>query len=276
MDVYKLGLGYYKDNVDRNSGLTEFSLISDEIAGIDSDKYVVVLNGLASDDDKYDIEALLKSDKKIIFILSDLSCVRSCKEIIDRSELVLHQSPLALKEVNSRQCYGFVPELFYRMAVHDEFKYRENRVLFGGANTGREDLFAKYQVDKSAIFESYCKYYDSEGVPITDSRIPHTQFLKRYRANKYSLLISRSDYRAIGWVTARYFEALANGNLPIADYSYDKFGFLSQVLVNGYEELASFVKDCSDSRRIYLLSYMREFAFSRRNSFREVILNEVS
>lgn len=230
--VYKMGMSYYEknNNVDKNSGLFEFNMIKDAVEKIRTDKNVlIILNGIRDQKDNELIEEIKKHDVSI-FIMTDAIALHTSLDIMNACSCVLHQAPdYKFEKITTRQQYNYVPELFYRytrklvreLGMRLE-QYEDGKVFFGGNNTGRQDKFEKYSIMNNPLIVQSCKL-DGQ----MDQRMDHNDYIRELSKHKYSLVICRDEYREPSWLTARFFEALAVGNLPLLDVDYDIKGRMS-------------------------------------------------
>jgi hypothetical protein len=240
-----MGLSYYFKNIDKNSGMTEVEIISKELGKIKTDKKVlVIINGLRDNEDN-NLFDYMKNYDLTIFIMSDSIALETSLDIMNACDVVLHQAPnYIFKEIKAKQYYSYVPELFYKYCK-ETFMHKSNiiananlcDIYFGGNNKNRDDKFKAYRVAEAAsIFSRYKLYETGE-----DSRISHKDYLNELLRFAYSLVICRKDYRDIGWITSRYFEAIALDNIPLIDFEYDKHNFLveedSILRVKDYDSL---------------------------------------
>lgn len=279
MEIKKLGMSKYKMS-DKNGGLFETNVISNALIGLRSDDVVVIINGLYDEEDKKWFNKI-KDKKKIIFILTDTACFEKDKEIINVADIVLHQSPKPLDYIKCRQTYGYVPELFFCEKV-EERANQMDLCLFGGANTGRQELFDRYLFNEIGKVREkmfvVCKEYYQSGAIAYDDRLGYDTFMDLMSFFKYSLVIARKDYNEIGWVTPRYIEAVSRNCLPICDEQFDKYEhFKSKILVDSYDMLIDVIKYYSEHEdaRIEWLNRSRETFKKNKDMFRRIVESEV-
>lgn len=225
--IYKMGMSYYKDKIDKNSGMTEVKIITEELDKIETDKNVlIIINGIRDEVDNKLLEDIKNYDLSI-FIMSDSIALETSLDIMNACDYVLHQAPnYKFEQIKAKQFYSYVPELFYKYCKNlissGEIKvplpiFKKDLVYFGGNNKNRDDKFKAYKVNEAqGIFSRYKLYETNE-----DTRLNHIDYLKELSNFSYSLVICREDYRKIGWITSRYYEAIALGNLPFIDFEYD-------------------------------------------------------
>ena len=286
IDVVKLGMNYYSENLerkDKNSGLFEFSLIENETKKVlcDDEKLdvEVIINGAISDDEKFEFKS---KDSKKIFILSDLQCMRTCKSIIDRCDILLHQVPSDGFEFNSvdkhvEQRYGYIPELFF--VERKRAPYKHDLVLFGGNDFERADSINKFimsEVDGELTINPYfLLLYKSYSHDI-DARLDYSEYIKLLSLMKYSLIIARKEYEEIGWVTSRIVEAYDNFVVPFVNKNYDKYFHFSD---NYHSKVSTFydIFNAVKSDAYGLECKQREIDFYRnkivndRKQFKELV-----
>ena len=92
---------------------------------------------------------------------------------------------------------------------------------------------------------------------------------------KYTIIIARQAYNDIGWVTARYCEAIANNTVPICDSTYDRSNHFAVLRVSSKEELKQMIEMLNQSEEfcISLLKQEHHKLASRQNNFRNLIID---
>ena len=288
IDVVKLGMNYYSENLerkDKNSGLFEVSLIENEIEKIwcnDAEKcdVEIIINGALSDNEQFEFKS---KDSKKIFILSDLQCMRACKSIIDRCDILLHQVPSDGFEFNSvdkhvEQRYGYIPELFF--VERKRAPYKHDLVLFGGNDFERADDVSKFIMSEAygeltinpyflLLYKSYSHYIDT--------RLDYSEYIKLLSLMKYSLIIARKEYEEIGWVTSRIVEAYDNFVLPFVGENYDKYSHfcVSSFKVHDYDEIKHKVENnIYEYQKVqWMIEHHRDKIAKDRVKFKELIAN---
>lgn len=280
--VHKMGLSYYANGIDKNSGMTELQLIVDEIKNIETfDKNIlIIINGIRDESDNKLFELIKESDISI-FIMSDSIALETSLDIMNACDYVLHQAPYHIfNEIKVPQKYSYVPELFYKycrtlllQGVIKLDSFKSPKIYFGGNNKNRDDKFKTYKINEAPNIFSRYKLYETG----KDTRISHNEYLKELSKFAYSLVICREDYRRIGWITSRYFEAIALGNIPLIDYEYDTYCFLigldSFLRVSSYESLtraSKFLNSHSEYSEL-LLTRLRKDAELKITKFKELI-----
>lgn len=292
--VRKIGESYYDDKEDVNGGLYESNLIKKEVDAVHRlckiklkrCKNTLILIGgyLQSIEEKFEIQELIVNggfDVKI-FIATDYVAISTCLELINMCDYLLTQTTRKISEIDKKvkQMYSGVPELFYKYAKKlNKLECVNNKVLFGGADTGRKDLFEKYKLydGDSYLYKLYIKNQDR----LIDTRVPYEKFIDEMYKYKFALIISRDSYRKVGWVTPRYYEAIANYCLPLIDAQYD-CNFIYDVpyclIVYNYDDVEHKVDMFSQKggfRRHYV-QVLRDKAQERVNIFRNVILDIIT
>lgn len=248
--LFKLGEGFYRENADVNSGLTEVNLISEQLKQVYTEKQVlVILGGMPSQDDIEQVCYLISEADTKIFIASDIVSLRDDEQItiMNSCDAVLVQSSTYLFDgIRVPQFYSGVPELFYDFAKRhvNALSTKDDIVCFGGTERGRHESIERY-----CIYDSYGIYKHYVGT----KRLSHPNYLYELSRCEYSLVVNKSKlYNVSSWVTARIFEVIACGVVPIIDYEYDWRDTLG--LRSNFIEL--FVADFKEVKRVknYLFS----------------------
>ena len=250
LSIYKVGLGVYNGREDTNSGLFEYNMIKGElkkwhIKGGTKKDVLFVVGGYLRDEEKDTLESLLeeKFDVKI-FIATDYVAITTCLEYINKFDYLLTQAmnPIEVDSIKIEQFYNGIPELFYKHTKKSiRVANQKSKIIFGGADTGREDLFKKYNFGDKETYDLFIKKNET----LEDNRIRYSDFIIELSEHKFTIVFGRKVYREIGWVTARYYESIANFCLPFVDssfYSGDNLRlseciFDDFIVVNSYEEL---------------------------------------
>lgn len=280
IEVYKVGLKYYDTlKSDKNSGLFECEIIKRELRGIIcQQKILVIINGLNSPEENEQVLNMMKDYDKKIFIMSDSIAMETCKQIMEKCDVVLHQRFENYEEIKTRQAYSYVPELFYKyiceypiMEYQDKFEC----VNFGGNNLRRQDKFDAYNISDK-IYSTRIKSY-TEGY---DARVNHDEYIAELAGSKYSLMICREEYRNINWVTARFYESIAVDCLPLVDTDYCKgleyiFGKENIIRVSNFEDVKNVMQSMTKERFFEIINKLRFNCFKRRNRFVLQILKEM-
>lgn len=279
MEVYKIGSEYYNGISDCNGGTHEFELIEKALHWIDSDKFVVLVNGNTNNQD----EVLEKfKDKKKIFVATDWFAFNKNKKIIDNCDYLLHQSLNGYVEGTKvkNQAFSGVPFLFCNSdstLIEPENESKISLIIFGGANTGRQAEFEKYlEHDTEKLFLSFVKKYDLNGNVIFDNRLGYNSFQVLMSLCKYSLMITRSEYAKSRWFTPRIVESINNGCLPIIDVNYPVF--FSWKKVECYRDVVDTYTyyEYNEGGRLETIEALRQMFEERKNDFRHLIENIVN
>lgn len=274
IELFKMGKRYYLGGVDKNSGLTEVSLIQKEVNKIQTKKNILlIINGVRDDEDiKYLKERMQSSDLNI-FIMSDSIAIKSNLDIINACDICLHQGiNYYFDEITCRQYYSYVPELFYKNAkekYRDQNVFKTNAVLFGGNNLDRQDKFNDYEILDSAVYKAFVKLYDKDGIILLDNRIDYSRYLDELASCKYSLVICREEYRESNWITSRFFESVALKCLPIIDEDYCREEYaMFPIKVHDHDSMIKFIDLCEkDDNRERLLKFYNKTIMGRVNGF---------
>lgn len=228
--VLKLGLDLYSGaSSDKNGGLFEYNLVKGKILDI-VDKFksnikeniLFVVNGSADEQAQKQILEDYAGYKKV-FIATDFFAFDKNKMMIENCDIILHQSmtnklPMDLK---AKSVFSCIPFLFYHYPSEKAIKSQNNRMIFGGANTGRDDKFKEYiNPDTEAYLDAFTKIYNEDGSIKFDKRIPYDKFMERFEDYSYALMITRREYTDYQWFTPRFVEAVSNWALPIIDYDF--------------------------------------------------------
>lgn len=293
LKIYKIGLDSYKNREDVNGGLYEFELIHKEVkwvenlvinANIKKNVLIIVGGYLKRESEIKVIEKLLNMYFDIkIFIATDYVSIDTCKDIINKCDYLLTQTTQKIEDgisKNVKQFYSGVPELFYKYQLFmfaKKFK-KCNKIIFGGADTGRQDLFKKYKMNEKN--KDYCLYtkINESGY---DNRINYLSFIGQLNYHKYTIIISRDIYRDIGWVTPRYYEALAANCLPFVDKEYDKnniYSLPNWLITENYYDIISLCNkyNINEVLRMEKLRSLKETAVKRVDIFNSLLIKIIN
>jgi hypothetical protein len=251
--IHKIGLQHYiteEGIVDKNSGAFEYDIIRSELDDIVCEKRVlIIINGKFIKDEEKRLQCMLNDYDVKIFIASDIVALTDNISIIERCDYLLHQCPsnaiAALQNV--KQHYSWVPELFYKYIIC-RYKVKMQKLIFGGGVRDNEDLINSYlnAVPSTAFLKTNS----------SDTRLKYHEYLEQLSAHEYSLIVSRQQYSEIGWVTARYVEALAVNTIPICDGQYDKSNHFISVKVFEPNDLRSVINMFNENA-LYRKSILR-------------------
>lgn len=275
MELYKIGLDATSDTsaLLNNSALYEFNRLKSILDTIDCDDFICILNGITNK------EFILPKNKKKIFIATDGFCFDKNKDIIDECDYILHQSEQRLDFIHKPQAYNFVPFLF----TNDEPKsvIQDSKVVFGGANRGRDDKIKKYILDGFTInpnVVAFLKMYDGDGKVIFDNRIEYGEFIKVLRSYKYTICFSRKEYDEMQWTTARFFESISNYTLPFVDSTYCVHSLFNGMVdvVTSYEEMCDKINNMHEQERLNKIILLNEIVMAYKDAFKDTILSIIS
>lgn len=269
--VYKIGKSMYKTKrgkiIDKNSGYYEYMYITKECATIETDKNVlIIINGKFGLGEKEALIKCMKTYDKCIFIASDIIALTDNVDIINKCNYLLHQCPshIFAEFINIKQYYSFVPELFYKYCKeYAAVKYEY--MIFGGGVRDNEDKINDYLSNVPCV-----SFMKTEAI---DNRIPYEEYLKELSKSQYALIVSRKAYSAIGWVTARFAEAIAKRCIPIVDIEYDKYDHFKADKVDCGFAAYDLIKMYNKHRhhKEYALSYFTTLLEQRADEFKRLI-----
>lgn len=266
IDIYKIGLHLYKD-IDKNSGLHEYNLIKEEIKNLKTiHNILLILNGKHSEKDDIALENIWNNYDIHIFIVSDEVALND--ELANKCDYVLHQSIRKLPQINKPQMYSYVPELFYNNSSKIlAFKDKISKIFFAGGIRDNEEVF-KYVEDTKLPTKLLIK--SENGL---DNRIDYKDC--QYEMSKYTfaLIVSRKSYQDIGFVTARFAEAINNSCIPIVLDTYDSDNIWNLEKIK-LENIVDFYTDkCSNEKYYYnIICRYKHLLCIRRKLFTEQLL----
>lgn len=210
-NVYKIGKELY-NNGDKNSGLHEFNLISNQVKKANIEDTLIIVNGKFTATDAKVLPTLLSQYKKKIFVCSDAIAFDNNKDIINECDVLLHQCPFdKIPGISNtvRQHYSYVPELFY---IPFAKKEQDDLLFYGGGLRNDKTLEYLECVKSKSLLK------DKE----SDKRLYYMDYIEEAQHHKFALIIGREQYNELGWVTSRFVEAASCWNYPIVDIEYDK------------------------------------------------------
>lgn len=270
IEFYKIGKKWYEDH-DKNSGLFEANILEKELVDIHCDKKVlIILNGkfFNTEEEIFLLSYMQGFDIKI-FIASDIVALDNNRSIINNCQYLLHQCPAndMIEDDKLIQLYSWVPEVFYTYSKQLLVEEKQNKLIFGGGVRDNEHKIFEYLSSVPSV--SYLK------TNTYDNRLEYADYLMELAKCKYTIIIARQAYNDIGWVTARYCEAIANNTLPICDSTYDRSNHFAVVRVSSKEELKQMIKMLNQSEEfcISLLKQEHHKLASRQNNFRNLIID---
>ena len=274
IDFYKIGYkNYIHDGtlVDKNSGTFEFEIIKTELDDIVCEKRVlIIVNGKFVADEEQSLQNALNDYELKIFIASDIVALTDNRNIIDKCDILLHQCPNnSIDSIHIKQCYSWVPELFYKYNCITCTYAKMDRIIFGGGVRDNEELIQSYlnSVPSTAFLKT----------DRVDNRLEYEEYIEQLSKHRYSLIVSRKQYYELNWVTARYAEALAVNTLPICDGQYDNSNHFVSIKVFNDADLKSVVDMFNNNQcyRVAMLRYMQHRLNATCDNFKKLILKLV-
>ena len=216
MYVYKIGEEYLKKSgIDKNSGIWELEKIKSIADKYNGSKNILVcVGGLLDENTKTWLENTIakKYFDKTVYIMTDTISLKYL-DLVNKFDLVLHQSVDVIVGLNAKNMYGYMPEMFFeeRPCVSN----KSNIVLFGGNDLNREEEIKRYVYDDKGLVHDgiLCllkSYRDG-----SDMRIDHDSYIKLLDACSFNLIVSSDWIYKHGWITSRMIEALSCYSIPL-------------------------------------------------------------
>ena len=275
MYVYKIGEEYLKKSgIDKNSGIWELEKIrsiADKYNG--SKNILVCVGGLLDENTKAWLENTIarKYFDKTVYVMTDTISLKYL-DLVNKFDLVLHQSVDVIVGLNAKNMYGYMPEMFFeeRPCVSN----KSNIVLFGGNDLNREEEIKRYIYDDNGLVHDgilcLLKSY-SDG---SDTRIDHDSYLKLLDACSFNLIVSSDWIYKHGWVTSRMIEALSCYSIPLVAPGYDCFDWYkhSKTIVYDYNSIRKHLNGIKDEVIDEFLEN-KKLAKERSTKFEEILLN---
>jgi len=271
MKLYKVGLSENVEPLLNNSALYEYNMLKAILEPIDCSDHVCILNGIG------DPTEVLNINKRKIFIATDGFCFTQNKEVIDNCDFIIHQSEKHLDFITKPQTYNYVPFLFINNKPKSYIQ--DSKVIFGGANRGRDDKINKYILNGTEYnpgVVAFLKMYDQKGNVLFDNRVNYEEFIKILRSYKYTICFSRKEYDEMQWTTARFFESISNYVLPFVDNTYCVYHEFNADIVTSYEELWNNILSMSEDERMEKLNGLRFIMNKYKNAFKDTIIDIIS
>ena len=275
MYVYKIGESYLKKSgIDKNSGIWELEKIRSIAEKYTGSKNILVcVGGLLDESTKAWLENTIarKHFDKTVYVMTDTISLKYL-DLVNKFDLVLHQSRWPIEGLTTKQTYGYMPEMFFekRPCV----SYKSNIVLFGGNDLNREEEIKRYIYDDSGLVHDgilcLLKSY-SDG---SDMRIDHDSYLKLLDACSFNLIVSSDWIYKHGWVTSRMIEALSCNSIPLVAPGYDCFEWYkhSKTIVYDYNSIRKHLNGIKDEVVDEFLEN-KKLAEERSTKFEEILLN---
>lgn len=275
MYVYKIGEEYLKKSgIDKNSGIWELEKIrsiADKYNG--SKNILVCVGGLLDESTKTWLENTIakKYFDKTVYVMTDTISLKYL-DLVNKFDLVLHQSVDVIVGLNAKNMYGYMPEMFFeeRPCVSN----KSNIVLFGGNDLNREEEIKRYVYDDNGLVHDgilcLLKSY-SDG---SDMRIDHDSYLKLLDACSFNLIVSSDWIYKHGWVTSRMIEALSCYSIPLVAPGYDCFEWYkhSKTIVCDYNSIRKHLNGIK-SEVVDEFLENKKLAEERSTKFEEILLN---
>lgn len=281
--TYKLGKEYLnKSKIDKNSAVWEYEEIHRIAVEYPGKKNILlVVGGLANENDIENVQDMLNRKlngkpyfDKTVFVMTDTGSLKYLG-LIDRFDLLLHQAHIPIEKLNTKQTYGYMPELFYR--EKEEVHNKNNIVLFGGNNLNRNAELCKLcfmdglhnNINDGLLL--LLKDYNNG----TDYRIDHEAYMSLLSQCKFSLVFSSDWIYKHGWITARLLEAFSVGNIPLVSNEYDatKWYKHEYTRVISYRDIQNALNGKRSIEIREELEYNKKLAESRKNKFKEILYN---
>ena len=275
MYVYKIGEEYLKKSgIDKNSGIWELEKIKSIADKYNGSKNILVcVGGLLDENTKAWLENTIakKYFDKTVYVMTDTISLKYL-DLVNKFDLVLHQSVDVIVGLNEKNMYGYMPEMFFeeRPCVSN----KSNIVLFGGNDLNREEEIKRYIYDDNGLVHDgilcLLKSY-SDG---SDMRIDHDSYLKLLDACSFNLIVSSDWIYKHGWVTSRMIEALSCYSIPLVAPGYDCFEWYkhSKTIVYDYNSIRKHLNGIKDEVLDEFLEN-KKLAEERSTKFEEILLN---
>src|SRR5574344_1941251 len=140
MYVYKIGEEYLKKSgIDKNSGIWELEKIRSIAEKYNGSKNILVCaGGLLDENTKVWLENTIakKCFYKTVYVMTDTISLKYL-DLVNKFDLVLHQSMVEIEGLDTDQMYGYMPEMFFE--ERPPVAYKSNIVLFGGNDLNRKE-----------------------------------------------------------------------------------------------------------------------------------------
>lgn len=275
MYVYKIGENYLKKSgIDKNSGIWELKKIREIAKKYNGEENIFVcVGGLLDEDTRKWLESNLNYHhfKKSVYIMTDTISLKYL-DLVNKFDLVLHQSRWPIEDLTTKQMYGYMPEMFFEK--RPGVSYKSNIVLFGGNNLNRNEEIKRYVYDDNGLVHDgilcLLKSY-SDG---SDMRIDHDSYIKLLDACAFNLIVSSDWIYKHGWITSRMIEALSCNSIPLVAPGYDCFDWYKhdKTIVYDYNSIRKHLNGIKDEVVDEFLEN-RRLAEERSTKFEEILLN---
>lgn len=273
--VYKIGESYLKKSgIDKNSGIWELEKIKSIAKKYTGSKNILVcVGGLLDESTKVWLEGTLarRFFDETVYIMTDTISMKYL-DLLNKFDLVLHQSRLPIEGLMTNQTYGYMPEMFFEKRPCASCK--SNIVLFGGNDLNREEEIKRYIYDDDGLVHDgilcLLKSY-SDG---SDMRIDHDSYLKLLDACAFNLIVSSDWIYKHGWITSRMIEALSYNSIPLVAPGYDCFSWYKhdKTIVYDYDSIRKHLNEIK-SEVVDEFLENKKLAEERSTKFEEILLN---
>ena len=273
--VYKIGESYLKKSgIDKNSGIWELEKIKSIAKKYNGSKNILVcVGGLLDESTKVWLEGTLarRFFDETVYIMTDTISLKYL-DLLNKFDLVLHQSRLPIEGLMTNQTYGYMPEMFFEERPCASSK--SNIVLFGGNNLNREEEIRRYIYDEDGLVHDgilcLLKSY-SDG---SDMRIDHDSYLKLLDACSFNLIVSSDWIYKHGWITSRMIEALSCDSIPLVAPGYDCFSWYKhdKTIIYDYNSIKKHLNGIK-SEVVDEFLENKKLAEERSTKFEEILLN---
>lgn len=273
--VYKIGESYLKKSgIDKNSGIWELEKIRSIAKKYNGSKNILVcVGGLLDESTKVWLEGTLarRFFDETVYIMTDTISLKYL-DLVNKFDLVLHQSRLPIEGLMTNQTYGYMPEMFFEERSCASCK--SNIVLFGGNDLNREEEIKKYIYDDNGLVHDGILYLLKSYSDGSDMRIDHDSYLKLLDACSFNLIVSSDWIYKHGWITSRMIEAFSCSSIPLVAPGYDCFGFYKhdKTIVYDYNSIRKHLNGIKSEVADEFLEN-KKLAEERSTKFEEILLN---
>ena len=275
MYVYKIGEEYLKKSgIDKNSGIWELEKIKSIADKYNGSKNILVcVGGLLDENTKTWLENTIakKYFDKTVYVMTDTISLKYL-DLVNKFDLVLHQSVDVIVGLNAKNMYGYMPEMFFE--ERPPVAYKSNIVLFGGNDLNREEEIKRYIYDDNGLVHDGILCLLKSYKDGSDMRIDHDSYIKLLDACAFNLIVSSDWIYKHGWITSRMIEALSCNSIPLVAPGYDCFGFYrhDKTIVYDYNSIRKHLNGIKDEVVDEFLEN-RKLAEERSTKFEEILLN---
>ena len=275
MYVYKIGEEYLKKSgIDKNSGIWELEKIKSIADKYNGSKNILVcVGGLLDENTKAWLENTIakKYFDKTVYVMTDTISLKYL-DLVNKFDLVLHQSVDVIVGLNAKNMYGYMPEMFFE--ERPPVAYKSNIVLFGGNDLNREEEIKRYIYDDNGLVHDGILCLLKSYKDGSDMRIDHDSYIKLLDACAFNLIVSSDWIYKHGWITSRMIEALSCNSIPLVAPGYDCFGFYrhDKTIVYDYNSIRKHLNGIKDEVVDEFLEN-RKLAEERSTKFEEILLN---